>query len=234
MRRRLSAVAGSLALAATALAGGSSRLRADLVIPSDFGVLREYAFSRCEQYGFVDVTQPQPYPIDYVTSCVQGLAAFGLNTTTNLYGLTYDFWTTLSAPPPGNASVQAWMCGISIDGYTGTGSPTYVTVGGIAAVTCPGSTSLTNGIAYSPIWASTSSIIGTSAFFLGHQDSRFQDVADDRWGGVAVTTIPEPSSFALLGAGLMAFIGARRVRQRGARRSSCLAPMNAVSPKLAS
>lgn len=208
MHRRLFAAAGALAFVTTALAATPARLRADLVIPSDFDVLREYSFNRCELFAFVDVTR-QPYGSDYVTSCVKGLAAFGLNTTTNLFGVTYDFWTTLSAPPPGDASVLARMCGFDIDGYTETGGYTFVRVGGFAPAFCPG---LTNGIAYSPLWSSASSIVETSALFIGRQDSRFPDVADDRWGGVAITTIPEPSTLVLLGGGLILLAAVRRAR----------------------
>lgn len=190
-------------------------LRADLVIPSDFDVLRSYSFSRCELFGFIDVTQPQPYPSTYATSCIRGLASFGLNTDTQLYGVTYDFWTTLSAPPPGDASVLARMCGFTLDGFTDTGSPTFVTVGGRAETYCPG---LTSGVAYSPSWTSTSSIVETSALFVGRQDSRLAETVDDRFGAVTVTAIPEPSTLALLGAGLMMLVGVRRASIRRAHR----------------
>jgi hypothetical protein len=163
-----------------------------------------------------DATQPQPYTaVAYVNTCVQGLAYFGLNTVTNLYGLTYDFWTTLSAPPPGGASVTAQMCGIGIDGYTDTGSHTFLMVGGLAPASCwpP----LTSGVAYHAEWGSTSQIVLTSALFVGLQDPRLHEVSDDRWGGVAVTTVPEPPTGALVGAGLILLVGVSggRVMRRG-------------------
>lgn len=216
MHRRLIAVAATVAFVVTALAALPSRARADLAIPSDFTVLNQYSLQRCEPFALTDLSQ---FTVTvWVTACVGGSLDFGLNTDTGLYGAAYDFTTTIAGTPPAGWVVAAEMCDFGFDGYwPNTGSHTYSTVGSYA---CFGGTPpLTSGIAYSPIWFSGSQLVETSAYFAAFTPFPSPFTSDDRWGAVAVTTSPEPSSFALLGAGLVLVGATRLARKRRTERA---------------
>lgn len=180
-------------------------LRADLVIPDNFTVTTGWTFERCETFGFTDGTRS--------TICVDGLAYLGQNTTTGIYGVTYDFWQTVLAPPPTGSYVFAGMNGFALDCTDAEGNYTWRTVGSLFFGS---GVYLTSGVAYNDCWTETSRIVATSALFVGldNTPSGF-GFGDDRWGSVAAVTIPEPATVALVGSGLIALgMVTRRQRRR--------------------
>ena len=186
-----------------------ARVRADVVIPSDFTVSQAYYLNRCEEYRFLNADNSQ----SLVSACVSGRVDFGLNTMTGFYGAAYDFWTTYAGTPPAGAWVQARMCEFGFDGHTSSGSASYAIVGGYFLGSC---SSLTSGIAYSPIWESSSRLITTEAAFID-EEAYPQPFGGERYGSMFITVVPEPPTLALLEAGLLLLVGATRAQHRRTR-----------------
>lgn len=211
MHRRWFASASFGVAIAAALTLTPSMARADVVVPSGFDVVREYALNRCEPFALTD---PSDFTVTvWVSACVSGSLDFGLNTNTGLYGAAYDFTTTITGTPPGGWVVAAEMCDFGFDGYwPDTGSHTFATVGMYA---CLGGTPITSGVAYSPIWFSGSQLVETSASFAAFIPFPSVFTSDDRFGSVAVTTVPEPPTAVLVGAGLLLLLGASGASRRG-------------------
>jgi hypothetical protein len=184
-----------------------SPLRAETTptIPLDFDVLRESTFKGCETFA---LTAPgAPLTFEHVTACVEGLAYYGLNSTSGLYGVSYSFWTTLLGTPPANTGVDAWMVGFA---YSGVSGWPLVTIGSLGL---PSSSSITSGVFYSPYLHANSAVVETAAMWLGH-DGNQDCCTDDRFHGLVVTTTPEPSSAILIGSGLVMALVSARVRRR--------------------
>jgi hypothetical protein len=175
-------------------------VRAALVLPSDFEPSRVWTFHRCETYGLIGVS-----------ACVDGTAYYGQNTTTGLFGVTYDFWSVLLGTLPDDGSfVTSRMVGFSFVGADALGVPQIVTIGSVLNPFAP---AITSGQFFSSALTATSPLQSTLAFFRGVAGSQ-PCCTDDRFGPVSVTATPEPSALLLVGSGLAALGAARRRRHR--------------------
>jgi hypothetical protein len=196
-----------LALLALCLAAQS--LRADLVFPDDFAVTRGWTFHRCETYGFGSGSS-----FTLASGCVDGIAYYGQSTTTGLYGVTYDFWSSVIGTVPNNGSaIVSVMKGIIFGGRDELGASQWVIIG--SPYSYFNLSSITSGIYFSPLLYETSPILDTGGLFLG-RDASCQCGLDQRFGTVGFTTVPEPATFVLVGSGLIAIGLAKNRRRRRA------------------
>lgn len=179
-----------------ALVLASSPARGDLILQSDFARQQTWDVSSCVQNGLS-------------VACVGGTVARGLNTTTGLYGFAYEFSRFFGQSGTG-LRVDGWVCQLQ---FLTPGATAFVFPGSVGFCTPLSS----NGVFYAQQFNGQSILstgFATWAYaspdipeYRGEALARLSisEVSDIPRALTTITT-PEPSTFLLVGAGLICLV----------------------------